>query len=164
MRGLNPAGRRDLVLLIALVLVVLMVHHQVSIAPASWFPGDIGVAAVPGLINALLGALVVVLFARFLLSGARGHYSDPGEESELDHAPGAVLRWFGAALLLFLFIAGLGVERIPFEVLGLLYLAFTILVIRGCSWRNLWSALAVSLAVVIAVSLVFSRLFGVVLP
>ena len=153
---------------VALALLLLgfawLVRTDAAQAPPSWFPGDIGVNAVPELANAALAVLASMLLIRALFGLARG------ERPAIDTA--ALIRRFReggyrpllTGLLLFGFITLLGYDRVPFEVLAFAYVAANLWLLRGRGWNKVLLAVGVALATVAAISLVFTQLFTVVLP
>lgn len=151
---------RELSILAVLGLIFWLVREQVRSAPPSWFPGDIGVAAVPGLVNAALGLLLLVLAVRTAWSWRSGFDSPPLAEP-------AGLQWgkmSGVTLLYCLFIAAIAGTGMPFGLLAAAFLAGSLFVLRGGGWRDALISLAFGVIVSGLSQVLFARLFGVILP
>lgn len=159
---IRPANLANVLLAVILWLFCWALLQDAATAPPSWFPGDIGVTAVPEL--AIWG--LVVLSGLLLLQTA-WRWKDA---ETVEWQPGSAWPEFrdrGLKMLLTLalmtvYVASLGLERPGFEVKSFAWLALTLVVLLG--HRKWLAALATSLAAVLLVSLVFTRIFTVTLP
>mgnify|MGYP001814260157 FL=1 len=159
---IRPANLANVLLAAILWLLCWALLRDAATAPPSWFPGDIGVTAVPEL--AIWG--LVILSGLLLLQTAwRWKEADvvewrPGSAWQVFRERG--LRMTLTLLLMVVYIASLWLETPGFEVKSFAWLTLTLLVLLG---RRRWpAAVGVSLLAVALVSIVFTRIFTVTLP
>jgi hypothetical protein len=156
----GQARLKSLSILAVLGLLCGLVYQQVTLAPPSWFPGDIGVAAVPGLVNTVLGVLLLVLAVQTLL----------GWKIEVDAPESAItarLQWDkmgGVTLLYFLFIAAAACTDLHFGLLAAAFLAISLWLLRGGGWRGAFTSLVFGVLIAGLCQLLFVNLFGIIMP
>ena len=160
----NASLLADAALIVLLALLACAIHREVLRAPPSWFPGDIGVAAVPGMLNRALVALAVLLALRLLVSWRKQrNVESPSDEASVLSRSGT-LRFSLALTLLLAFVASLGNPLIGFEALSFGYVLLNVLLLLGPGLRHAIVAAAIAGLSVLAVTVVFTRVFAVVLP
>jgi hypothetical protein len=153
------ARYKDLSVVVLLGLLCWLVHEQVQLAPPSWFPGDIGVAAVPGLVNSVLAFLLLLLAAQTAMRWKKTKHSAGVNADRLQWSKLA-----GVAVLYFLFIAAVALSELHFSLLATAFLASSLWLLLGGGWRHAAISLAFGVVVSGLCQLLFVSLFGVVLP
>ena len=154
----------DLGLAIALLGLAAVLYAEALRAPASWFPGDVGVAAMPIAITLVLIGLSGLLLLQALTclfhkAGTSGH------ESHTTNAKAWKLgKLFGCIGTLTLYILMLDGGWLPYWLPSIVFVFAFAFILSQWTLANVLRCAALAIGSVLVIVLVFNHLFKVVMP
>ena len=153
--------RSELILSGALIIIGILLFIEAEKAPVSWFPGDIGVAAVPKLLITALIVFSIILIVENIVK-LRQQTSEK-EDIEQKDTP-QTLKLLLATAYLFGYILILDLGFVPYYLSSFIFSFLFIQLLSQWQPKQMAISAAISLVSVVLIILVFDKLFLVVLP
>ncbi len=155
--------RSELILSGALIIIGVLLFIEAEKAPVSWFPGDIGVTAVPKLMITALIVFSIVLIVENIVKLRQQTSTSEREDIEQKDKP-QTLKLLLAAAYLFGYIVILDLGIVPYYLSSFLFSFLFIQLLSQWQPKQMAISAGISLVSVVVIILVFDKLFVVVLP